>query len=176
MGEITLTDDQQYLKDYGYRYTGKVKVSDGSGNTVPLTTGLLDKIHADNGWHNYTPRFTPKEGEQYDKDLAYAEAFYKDVYYRGELNPNNYITKLVSLGYKIELGDIERFKKPPRYYVYDKGFWVRLFGRILNVVDIRAQSDGFCHKPLFAEVRGFKNILRVGSYSIQYLPKDKSKI
>ncbi len=45
------------------------------------------------------------------------------------------------------------------------GFWIRVFGYGIRVVD-RKQ-----HPPVFSERMGLVKVLRIGRYSIGYLPK-----
>jgi len=46
---------------------------------------------------------------------------------------------------------------------YDGGFWFRLFGRGLSIV------DKVKHPPLFSERHGYRTVVRMGRFGFEYL-------
>ncbi|MEI7870456.1 MAG: hypothetical protein WCI11_21470 [Candidatus Methylumidiphilus sp.] len=50
-----------------------------------------------------------------------------------------------------------------RHCVYDGGFWIRIFGRGISVV------DKIKHPPLYSERCGKRKVYRIGRFGIEYL-------
>jgi len=49
------------------------------------------------------------------------------------------------------------------WHSYDGGMWVRIFGRGASVVDKHK------HPPLFSERNGYRKVLRIGKWRVEYL-------
>jgi hypothetical protein len=49
------------------------------------------------------------------------------------------------------------------WHRYDGGFWFRVFGRGFAAVDKRR------HPPLFSERHGYKKVLRIGRWGVEWL-------
>jgi len=50
-----------------------------------------------------------------------------------------------------------------QYHIYDGGFWFRVLGHGLSIVDKTK------HRPLFSERHGYRKVLRIGRIGIEYL-------
>ena len=48
---------------------------------------------------------------------------------------------------------------------YDGGFWIRIMGRGISIVDKHK------HPPLFSERHGYRKVLRIGRWGIEFLKK-----
>ena len=46
------------------------------------------------------------------------------------------------------------------HWIYEGGFWFRLFGRGLSISD---------HPPMFSERYGYRKVVRIGKWGIKYL-------
>ena len=46
---------------------------------------------------------------------------------------------------------------------YDGGFWIRFFSRGFSIV------NKIKHQPLFSERNGYRKVLRIGKYGLEYL-------
>ena len=52
-----------------------------------------------------------------------------------------------------------------QFYSYNGGFWVRIMGRGLSVMDKKK------YPPLFSERNGCKRIIRIGKWGVEWLLK-----
>jgi len=59
--------------------------------------------------------------------------------------------------------------KPVSFASYDGGFWFRVFGYGIAVVDKEK------HPPLFSERNGYRRVLRFGRFGIEWLSPTKAK-
>jgi len=51
------------------------------------------------------------------------------------------------------------------WHSYDGGFWFRVLGYGISIKDTKK------HQLLFSERNGYQGAIRIGKYSIKYLPK-----
>jgi hypothetical protein len=59
--------------------------------------------------------------------------------------------------------DPRPLERKVRWKFYDGGFWIRVYGRGISIVDKKK------HLPLFSERSGNRKVLHVGKFGIEYL-------
>jgi hypothetical protein len=50
------------------------------------------------------------------------------------------------------------------WHYYDGGFWLRIMGRGISVVNKQK------HLPLFSERNGYRRVRRIGKWGVEWLP------